>query len=128
MIETLPELIAQLPGHMRQVSERLLYIDAVPGYTVIPPSMEDWVVEHFGSLAAVREQRIVRVVNRFTLENALFNVVRARRPTRGASGDAALEEWIAQELAEHDIFHDPERTTTADVFGRIRGKYCISAS
>jgi galactose-1-phosphate uridylyltransferase len=67
-------------------------------------------------------------VNRLTLESALFNSLRARRPTQPRGGDQALEAWIAYELAEHDIFRDPERDTTADVFGRIRGQYCLTAS
>jgi len=54
-------------------------------------------------------------------DSALFNPIRARRPTRGAGDAASLEQTIAHELAEHDIFHDPEHTTTADIFGRIRG-------
>jgi hypothetical protein len=70
----------------------------------------------------------VKIVNRLTLESALFNPLRARRPTKPGGGDPALEEWIARELAEYDIFRDPERDTTADVFGRIRGQHCMTAS
>jgi hypothetical protein len=134
MIETLPDRIAALPAELRHICERILYVDSTSGYTDPPPSMEPWIVQHFGAVEQVRRQTIIKVTNRLTLESALFNPIRARRPTRSsalASGpehEAALERWIAQELAEHDIFHDPERTTTADLFGRIRGRYCISAS
>lgn len=128
MIETLPERIAALAPALQQISRRILHVYATRGQTIVPPSMEAWVVEHFGALAAVREQAIVKVTNRLTLESALFNPIRARRPQTGGGDDAALEQWIARELAEHDIFADPERSTTADVFGRIRGIYSISAS
>jgi hypothetical protein len=94
--------------------------------------MEEWVIRHFGALAAVREQTIVKITNRLTLESALFNQLRARRPTR-ANGDPSPSETtlnarIAGELSDHDIFRHPERDTTADVFGRIRGQYCVTAS
>ena len=134
MIDLLPERIAALPAELRQISERLFYVDTATGRTEPPPEMEPWIAEHFGAVEYVRTQTIVKVTNRLTLESALFNPIRARRPTRSSAlgpsqdRDAALEQWIARELAEHDIFHDAERTTTADVFGRIRGRYCVSAS
>ncbi len=133
-IETLPERIAALPAELRRICERILYVDVATGYTEPPPSMEPWIAQYFGAIELVRRQTIIKVTNRLTLESALFNPIRARRPTRssaltsGPERDAELERRIAQELAEHDIFHDPERMTTADVFGRIRGRYCISAS
>jgi len=98
------------------------------GHALPPPEMEPWVIQQFGALDSVREQMIVKIVNRMTLESALFNPLRARRPTKPGGGDHALEEWIARELAEHDIFRDPERDTTADLFGRIRGQHCVTAS
>ena len=42
----------------------------------------------------------MKIVNRLTLESALFNPLRARRPTQPGAGDSALEAWIARELAE----------------------------
>jgi hypothetical protein len=90
--------------------------------------MEAWAARQFGDVDSVREQAVVNVTNRLTLESALFNPLRARRPTQAAHDDAALEERIARELAAHDIFRDPERDTTADVFGRIRGQFCVTAS
>jgi len=134
MIETLPDRLRSLPAELQQIAGRILHADVATGYTDPPPSMEPWIIQHFGAIEAVRRQTIIKVTNRLTLESALFNPIRARRPTRssalgsGPEQDAKLEGWIAQELAAHDIFDDPERTTTADVFGRIRGRYCLSAS
>ncbi|MBK9714705.1 MAG: hypothetical protein IPO81_25880 [Kouleothrix sp.] len=128
MIERMLDHVAALPQDLRQICESLLYIEAATGQAIPPAAMEQWVIRQFGAAAAVREQTIVTVTNRLTLESALFNPLRARRPTQPGGGDAALEKWIARELAEHDIFADPERDTTADVFGRIRGRYCVSAS
>ncbi|HEU5100513.1 MAG TPA: hypothetical protein VFU22_15900 [Roseiflexaceae bacterium] len=128
MIETIQTQIAGLPERMRQMFERLFDVDVVAGHALPPLEMEQWVIQQFGALERVREQTIVKVVNRFTLESALFNPLRAHRPTQPGGDDQALEAWIRRELAEHDIFRDPERDTTADVFGRIRGQHCVTAS
>ena len=142
MIETIQARIANLPAQRRQLFAQLFDVDVTIGHALPPLEMERWVIQQFGALEPVREQTIVKIVNRLTLESALFNPLRARRPTQpggpstpidtgqgSSSGQAqALEEWIARELAEHDIFRDPERDTTADVFGRIRGQYCVTAS
>jgi hypothetical protein len=128
MIETLLERISALPDQLGQACTQIFYVDHVAGHAVPPPTMEEWVVRQFGAVADVRDQAIVKVVNRLTLESALFNPLRARRPSHSGGGDPALELSIARELAEHDIFRDPLRDTTADVFGRIRGEYCMTAS
>jgi hypothetical protein len=142
MIETIQARIANLPARRRQLFAQLFDVDVTIGHALPPPGMERWLIRQFGALEPVREQTIVKIVNRLTLESALFNPLRARRPTQlggpskpidtaqgSKSGQAqALEQWIARELAEHDIFRDPERDTTADVFGRIRGQHCVTAS
>jgi hypothetical protein len=128
MISTLPDRIAALPDDTRRACERIFRVATMAGYTNPPPTMHAWVERYFGSVAAVRQQAIVRVVNTLTLEGALFNPLRARRPLDSSGGDAALEARIAAALAGGDIFHDPERDTTADLFGRIRGQFCVTAS
>jgi len=76
-------------------------------------------VRTFGSVEAVREQVIVKVMNRATLDPTIFSRLRARRPVDGPSHarDAATE--IAD--TEGDPFCHPETGTPADTFGRIRG-------
>jgi galactose-1-phosphate uridylyltransferase len=128
MITAILDRIAGLPGPLRHVCERLFSVDVVKGYTVPPATMEGWVERQFGAVADVREQTIVKIVNRLTLEGALFNPLRARRPGESRTSDAALESYIAQQLGASDIFREPLRDTTADRFGRIRGRFCISAS
>ena len=128
MIETIKTKIANLPQPRRELFAQLFTVDVATGHALPPPEMEPWVIQQFGALEPVREQTIVKIVNRLTLESALFNPLRARRPTQAGAGDQALEAWIARELAEHDIFRDPARDTTADVFGRIRGQHCVTAS
>ncbi len=128
MIETIQARIANLPEQRRQLFAQLFDVDVTIGHALPPPEMEPWVIQQFGALESVRKQTIVKIVNRLTLESALFNPLRARRPTKPGGAYQALEEWIARELAEYDIFRDPERDTTADVFGRIRGQHCVTAS
>jgi len=128
LIETIQARVANLPQQRRELFGQLFAVDVAVGNALPPREMEAWVIQQFGALELVREQTIVKIVNRLTLESALFNPLRARRPTKPGAGDQALEGWIARELAEHDIFRDPERDTTADVFGRIRGRHCVTAS
>src|SRR4051812_37299292 len=109
MIESIHERIAALPEPLQRIAERLLYIDIAIGRAIPPPSMEPWVERQFGAVAAVRAQTIVTITNQLTLESALYNPLRALRPALSGGGDAALEAWIARELAEHDTFRDPER-------------------
>jgi hypothetical protein len=127
MITTLPERIAALPEPMRAACGRLYAVDRVEGRAVPPHEMEEWIARSFGSIEAVRRQQIVRVTNRLTLEAALFNPLRARRPSGESATDAELASWIDEELKESD-FADPLRRTPADTFGRISGRFCVSAS
>lgn len=130
MITTLPERVASLSPHLRDVWARMFNVHCTTGVTVPPAAMQPWIEQQFGSLHDVREQTIVRVMNRLTSEETLFNPLRARRPA--ASGAHAhgetLEQWIAGELAGRDMFRRPEESTTADVFGRVRGQFCITAA
>lgn len=128
MITTIRDRIAGLPDPLRQVCEQLFFVDYANGFTVPPATMVDWAERQFGTVAAVREQTIIKIINRLTLEGALFNPLRARRPGESRVDDAALEAYIAQRLGTGDIFREPLHDTTADRFGRIRGRFCVSAS
>ena len=80
MIETIQARIANLPEQRRQLFAQLFDVDVTTGHALPPPEMERWVIQQFGALEPVREQTIVKIVNRLTLESALFNPLRARRP------------------------------------------------
>ncbi len=86
--------------------------------------MHSWIEGQFGSLETVEQQKIVRVVNRWTLEEALFNELRSRRPLDNTGGD--LEAEI--EATTGDPFCNLDTGTPADVFGRIRGRSSATAS
>ncbi len=90
-----------------------------------PAEMEAWITRLFGSVDAVREQRIVRVTNIVTWEGALFNDLRAMRPMEARGGDEVRATIAA---AANDPFDHPLTGTPADTFGRIEGEHGITAS
>lgn len=140
-IVDLPELIAGLPAERRTRFERIFRVDRVIGECRVPETMRPWVESQFGSVAAVERQDVVRVTNRVTFDGALFNPLRRWRPvTLYEDGHATHEatrktqnvnrpspiSHLPSPLA--DPFADPLRMTTEDVFGRVRGEHCITAS
>ena len=124
-ITGLARLISALPAEGRAVAERIFDVVTTTGRLVPPEAMRTWIEKSFGSVDAVREQRIVKVTNRVTLEGTLFNGLRASRPLdTGVSLD--LEREIEATLG--DPFCRPEEGTPADVFGRVRGTHSVTAS
>lgn len=91
--------------------------------------MADWLVEHFGSLEAVREQTVVRVLDRVMLEGTVFAPLRALRPVDGG-GNGAADERLASEVAATagDPFCDPLAGTPAASWGRVRGGTAVSGA
>ncbi len=123
-IAQLQEMVLALPAPERDRVARIYHIATTVGRLLPPPEMHPWIEQYFGSVAAVAEQRIVKVTNLITLEGALFNELRASRPME-ARGNPEVEAEIAR---SGDPFCHPETGTPADTFGRVRGKHCITAS
>ena len=123
-IAQLEEMVLALPVPERDRVARIYHISTTVGRLCPPPEMHAWIEKYFGSVAAVEAQRIVKVTNLITLEGALYNALRASRPME-AKGDPGVAAGIAK---TGDPFCHPETGTPADVFGRVRGKHCITAS
>ncbi len=125
-IANLDTLVASLPVAERELFGRIYEIGVARGQLKPPQSMRPWIEEHFGSVDRTLEQRIVRVTNLFTLEEALFNQLRASRP----EGKSLVSEPRDSETEgpQGELFRDPLAATPEDVFGRVRGKHCITAS
>jgi hypothetical protein len=124
MITDVADLVLALPDADREVFERLFRTSTTVGYLNPPKEMRSWIEKHFGSVEAVRSQRIVKITNLVTFEGALFNEIRARRPIE-------TEEVVklTREFREKgDPFCKPLEGTPEDVFGRVRGKHSITAS
>jgi len=124
-IAQLEELVQALPAEERQRFARIFQVNTTVGELVAPPSMHEWIVKYFGSLEAVQKQRIVKVTNLITLEAALFNELRASRPME-TKGAADIEQIIQDNVG--DPFCKPLQGTPEDVFGRVKGEHCITAS
>jgi hypothetical protein len=131
-IAELPDLIAALPQREREIAELLFQVEVSEGTIDPPAAMELWIERTFGSVAAARRQRIVRVMNRWTFEGATFNPLRAQRPGAGttATGLTADPPELVERIArsEGDDFCQPETRTPADSFGRVRGDNTITAA
>ena len=125
-IDELYARVSALPSKDRHLFEQIFDLNVAAGEIVPAEAMRPWLVAQFGSLEAVRQQRIVKIVNRVTLEGALFNALRARRPLQAPPLDGDMRHRIT-DRAGCDFCH-PETNTPADPFGRIRGKHCITAS
>lgn len=123
---SLPERVKRLGGPARARVERLYDIRTSVGHTDPPPAMAAWLERTFGSVDAVREQRLLKVTNLATLEATLFAPMRARRPVDESPGGP---EWVRQLTeTEGDPFCAPETGTPADTFGRIRGRHVVTGA
>lgn len=124
-IVDLEALLAALPAPAVAAARRIFAVHTVTGTLVAPPEMEPWILRQFGSLEAVASQRVVRVTNLVTLEGALFNELRAKRPQE-VRGTGDVRAAIA--AAANDPFCDVERGTPADTFGRVAGRHGTAVS
>ncbi len=124
-IVALDAIVAGLSGEDRELFDRLFHLSSTVGELNPPQTMHRWIEKYFGSVDAVRRQKVVKVTNRWTLESSLFNELRAHRPL-----EARIPSALAEEIARShpDPFDDPEANTPEDVFGRIRGRHAITAS
>lgn len=121
----LEEIAAALPAEDKVLFQRIYAVSTAIGEQRFPQSMEPWVKQQFGSVADVARQKVVRVTNLITSEGTIFNRLRASRPIQvdGQSLDAQLEA-----TSKNDPFRNPEENTPEDLFGRVVGKHCITAS
>jgi len=122
----LPARIERLSGTARERANRLYELRLVRGHTVPPPELEPWLVTTFGSLEAVRDQAVMKVTNRVTLEATLFAPLRGRRPVDGPNRARDLSAEVA--ATEGDPFCHPETGTPAERFGRIRGARLVTGA
>jgi hypothetical protein len=125
-IAQLDALVQALPHGQRSLFERIFHVDTSVGRLLPPAEMEPWIMRQFGSVEATLQQKIVRITNQITLEGVLFNALRSSRPMWKAPTldlDAELEKNDTI-----DPLRDPYHGTPEDVFGRIEGRYCVTAS
>jgi len=123
-IERLPDIIADLSPRERATVESIFDIRRDVVSMTVPAPMVPSVERQFGDLAAVSDQIIVAVTNRYTLEGTSFNNLRALRPmTRSPSSE--IEQ---SETGRFDPFADPLTQTPDNAIGRVRGRRCVTAA
>jgi len=115
-----------LRGPARERAERLFDVRAVTALLDPPSALEPWLVQTFGSVDDVREQTVIKVTNRVTLEAAAFAPLRARRPIDGTRRTADIKAEIAATVG--DPFCHPDTGTPAHAFGRVRGAHMVSGA
>lgn len=124
-ITNLPQLAENLSPGDQDLFGRIFDVSATTGRLDPPESMRGWIENSFGSVDAVRQQRIVKVTNLITLQGTLFNEIRSSRPSdTGTNLD--LEREIEKNVG--DPFCHPEDGTPTDTFGRVRGRHSTTAS
>ncbi len=124
-VSNLPEQIADLALRERELFESLFAVVRTEGSLVPPSEMTPWIERVFGSTEPVEHQTIVKTLNRWTLEGALFNDLRARRPMQSRA-DPELYASLAGDGT--DPFCSPLTGTPADAFGRVEGRHSLTAS
>jgi hypothetical protein len=124
-IDRLPDLVAALPGDMRQAFNRIFSLDVVQGELRPPSHMLPWIENQFGQARQVTKQVIVKITNVVTGEGSVFNPLRSLRPHH-FKRDLCSRSTESAPVTE-DLFDSPLENTPEDVFGRVEGKYCITA-
>lgn len=124
-ITELDNAVASLSDDDRAVFNQVYDITKSIGKTNPPEPMHYWATQKFGSVDAVRKQAIIRVTNNFTYEGTLFNELRSIRPM-----DAETVKDVRTRIVDTNSgpFCKAMKYTPEDVFGRVKGKHCITAS
>jgi galactose-1-phosphate uridylyltransferase len=144
--------IEKMVDHLRK-NDELLYdilkqiysFNSGTGAQIIPDSFKTKILEYFGHkdsrgkfieseneiIARIEHQKIIKTYNLWTGEGALFSSLRADRP--GIMGmDLQNEKDFLNHLITDSVkkcdFCNPEKYTPEDIFGRVRGKYSITAT
>lgn len=127
-IAGLLETVRRLPAGEKERFQRIFRVDVTSGHLVPPDAMRPWIERYFGSVDAVLEQTIVRVTNVVTGHGALFNPLRSRRPHVVDRNASAIDLDAEFGPGTEDPLEDPCSMTPADPFGRIEGRFCVTAS
>ncbi len=120
-ITEIDKIISALPEAEYELFTRFYALELYTGTLKIPAGLKNWVRTRFGSVERVERQRIVSIKNRFTGEHSLFNELRSERPKESKRVEV-------EDKSEGCRFCNPEEQTPEDIFGRIRGSHCITAS
>ena len=115
-------LVEALPASSRASFERIFLVNEAQGRLRVPDAMVAQVESSFGSVERVESQQVIRVTNKVTLESTIFNPLRSMRPiARDVPSDLPLPDG-------QDDLCQIYTKTPEDIFGRVYGKHCVTAS
>jgi hypothetical protein len=118
-------IFAGLKEDEKELFSRFFLVNSTIGKLVLPEDMKPRAEKSFGDVAGVETQKIIKILNKLTWEASLFNELRAKRPIEAKTDEDAIKA-INESIG--DPFCKPLTGTPADSFGRIKGKYCVTAS
>lgn len=124
-IGTLNTKLDSLSPADRALFERLYTLSCYSTEMRFPDCMQEWVARQFGSLEKAAHQKVVRLTNRVTSKETVYNGLRALRPSDTREKCAVSLNTI--DMGD-DTFASPLANTPEDIFGRIEGRHCITAS
>lgn len=118
--------IETLDTRTREKFVRIYKVIESSGKLLLPSKMEPWVKESFGDINKVELQHFIKIINKVTGEGSIFNPLRSKRPLIKDPSFKGLGDEV--EFCQGDHFSTYQNSTPEDVFGRIKGKYCVTAS
>ena len=121
MITEIRDISKKLPQKEKEIFNRIFRVYVENGSLKYPESMEKWIKKRW-KLEDVKKQKIIRIENKITGESSLFNELRSNRPVKNYVRVERIKPF------KGCPFCNPKKFTPEDVFGRIEGKYCITAS
>ncbi|MDD1678567.1 MAG: hypothetical protein LUO93_05210 [Methanomicrobiales archaeon] len=121
IISALPHLVENLSPEEHEIWGRIYTISRHEGRLILPEALR----EEEAKYAPFRSQQITRVTNLHSGESTLFNELRAKRPLEARRDEVPVREL---EAGNGCPFCDPLKTTPSDVFGRVEGRFCLTAS
>ena len=125
-IADIDTLVEELPAKTRKLFHRIFSVNVTSGSLKVPQTMLPWIERQFGSISAVSNQKIIKITNLITYEGAMFNPLRSKRPRQFE--DRLRVEARVLDRAKSDPLSSPLKDTPEDPFGRIYGKYSVTAS
>lgn len=118
--------LSEFSAEDRKLFDRIYYFSETRGKLVPPPEMIPWIEQTFGNVNDVITQDFIKVTNKITYEGAVFNELRTMRPLVGEANMQEVHDAITK--ASGGNFSHPLQASPADTFGRIQGKFCVTAS
>lgn len=123
----------------------IFHVSSASGSMIIPASYQKKVLELFGKrdyerniteskeevIKRLESQKIVKTYNKWTGSGSLFNSLRAARPGIEPGEKASMRKKVDEYIKESEKrceFCEPELNTPEDVFGRVKGKHCITGA